>query len=458
MRRVIFHIDVNSAFLSWIAVKILSEGGSDIRLVPAVVSGDPSDRRSIVTAASIPAKKLGIKTAMPVSMALRLYPKLIIVRGDWTWYKQCSDGFMEICRSYSPVLQKFSIDECFIDMTFRLYRKDPAEVACRLKDEVREKLGFTVNVGVGSNKLLAKMASDFEKPDKVHTLWSEEVPEKMWPLPVGDLLWVGKKTREKLTGYGIRTIGDLAKIQTKALTSIVGKTFAAQLHEHANGRDDEPVETEVQEAKSISAEHTFARDIVNPTELDREMFNVACVVAHRLRKQDFKCTCVSMFIKFADFSVAQKQCQLTQPTDITALILNEARRLLSEIWDGAAPIRQVGIGVSKFTRETAVQMTLFEDPKSSITRSGTANMTAVKRKIRGSPPMKKWARPMQIRIDLTHYGSETLATATAGSAGTLDQVQEFVSGPGRGEECAGERGGSGDGVGFLYSSDLHAGM
>ena len=263
MRRVIFHIDVNSAFLSWIAIKILAEGGSDIRLVPAVVSGDPSDRRSIVTAASIPAKKSGIKTAMPVSMALRLCPDLVIVRGDWAWYKRCSGAFMDICRSYSPVLQKFSIDECFIDMTFRVYRKDPAEVACRLKDEVREKLGFTVNVGVGSNKLLAKMASDFEKPDKVHTLWSEEVPGKMWPLPVGDLLWVGKRTREKLTGHGIRTIGDLAKVQVKALTTIVGKTFAAQLHEHANGRDDEPVETEVQEAKSISAEHTFARDIVN---------------------------------------------------------------------------------------------------------------------------------------------------------------------------------------------------
>ena len=340
MRRVIFHIDVNSAFLSWIAIKILAEGGSDIRLVPAVVSGDPSDRRSIVTAASIPAKKLGIKTAMPVSMALRLCPDLVIVRGDWTWYKRCSGAFMDICRSYSPVLQKFSIDECFIDMTFRVYRKDPAEVACRLKDEVREKLGFTVNVGVGSNKLLAKMASDFEKPDKVHTLWAEEVPEKMWPLPVGDLLWVEKRTREKLTGHGIRTIGDLAKVQVKALTTIVGKTFAAQLHEHANGRDDKPVETEVQEAKSISAEHTFARDIVNPSELDREMFN-----------------------KFADFSVAQKQCQLPQPTDITALVLNEARRLLSEVWDGSAPIRQVGIGVSKFTRETAVQMSLFEDPK-----------------------------------------------------------------------------------------------
>ena len=128
---IIFHIDVNSAFLSWIAIKILAEGGSDIRLVPAVVSGDPSDRRSIVTAASIPAKKSGIKTAMPVSMALRLCPDLVIVRGDWAWYKRCSGAFMDICRSYSPVLQKFSIDECFIDMTFRVYRKDPAEVACR---------------------------------------------------------------------------------------------------------------------------------------------------------------------------------------------------------------------------------------------------------------------------------------------------------------------------------------
>ena len=174
MKRVIFHIDVNSAFLSWSAVKILAEGGSDIRLVPSVVSGDPSDRRSIISAASIPAKKLGIKTAMPVSMALRTYPNLVIVRGDRTWYKHCSERLMEICRQYSPVLQQFSIDECFIDMTFRVYGKDPADVARQLKDEVKSRLGFTVNVGVGNNKLLAKMASDFEKPDKVHTLWLEE--------------------------------------------------------------------------------------------------------------------------------------------------------------------------------------------------------------------------------------------------------------------------------------------
>lgn len=368
MKRVIFHIDVNSAFLSWSAVKLLTEGGPDIRLVPSAVSGDPSDRRSIITAASIPAKKLGIKTAIPVSMALRECPNLVIVHSDWEWYRHCSTSFIDICRLYSPVLQQFSIDECFIDMTFRLYRKDAAEVARALKDEIKEKLGFTVNVGVGSNKLLAKMASDFEKPDKVHTLWQDEVQEKMWPLPAGDLLWVGKKTRERLSAYGIYTIGDIARLPENSLARIVGKKFAAQMHDNANGIDNEPIITEFQEAKSISVERTFAKDIVNPEELDREMFKVACTVAHRLRRQGFRCSCVSMFIKFTDFSVAQKQCQISGPTDVTALILNEARRMLSDMWDGTAPIRQVGIGLSKFTKEETEQLMLFEDPKLSFYR------------------------------------------------------------------------------------------
>lgn len=368
MKRVIFHIDVNSAFLSWSAVKLLTEGGPDIRLVPSAVSGDPSDRRSIITAASIPAKKLGIKTAIPVSMALRKCPNLVIVHSDWEWYRHCSTSFIDICRLYSSVLQQFSIDECFIDMTFRLYRKDAAEVARALKDEIKEKLGFTVNVGVGSNKLLAKMASDFEKPDKVHTLWQDEVQKKMWPLPAGDLLWVGKKTRERLSAYGIYTIGDIARLPENSLARIVGKKFAAQMHDNANGIDNEPIITEFQEAKSISVERTFAKDIVNPEELDREMFKVACTVAHRLRRQGFRCSCVSMFIKFTDFSVAQKQCQISGPTDVTALILNEARRMLGEMWDGTAPIRQVGIGLSKFTKEETEQLMLFEDPKLSFYR------------------------------------------------------------------------------------------
>ena len=363
MPRVIFHIDVNSAFLSWSAVKLCMEGKPDIRLVPSVVSGDPNDRRSIITAASIPAKKMGIRVPQPVSMALRTCPQLVIVRGDWEWYKQCSEGFIGICRSYSPVLEQFSIDECFIDMTFRLGKRDPVEVATQLKEEIKSRLGFTVNVGVGSNKLLAKMASDFEKPDKVHTLWEGEVEAKMWPLPIRDLLWVGRKTEERLTAYGIRTIGQLAKVGTGSLTRLVGSKFAAQLHENANGRDDSPVQTEVQEAKSYSAERTFAQDLSDPKDIDRALFNVACIVAHRIRRDDFRASTVSMFVKYRDFSVSQKQGTLDQPSDVTAVILNEARRLLSEAWDGVTPIRQVGLGVSKLTHESAVQMSLFEDPK-----------------------------------------------------------------------------------------------
>ena len=363
MSRVIFHIDVNSAFLSWSAVKLVAEGGQDLRLIPAVVSGDPSDRRSIVTAASIPAKKLGIKVATPVSMALRTCPDLVIVRGDWAWYKHCSEGFIGVCRSYSPVLQQFSIDECFIDMSGRCGAEEAVAVATRLKDEIKAKYGFTVNVGIGSNKLLAKMASDFEKPDKVHTLWESEVPEKMWPLPVRDLLWVGKKTEQRLLAYGIRTVGDLAKLGMGQLTRLVGQKFAAQLHENANGRDDSPVETEDREAKSYSAERTFPKDLSDPKDIDRALFNVACIVAHRIRRDGFRASTVSMFIKYKDFSVAQRQTSLDQPTDVTAVLLNAARRMFTEVWDGATPLRQVGLGVAKLTHETAEQMSLFEDPQ-----------------------------------------------------------------------------------------------
>lgn len=271
------------------------------------------------------------------------------------------------------MLQQFSIDECFIDMSLRLYRKDSVEVATRLKDEIKSTLGFTVNVGIGSNKLLAKMASDFEKPDKVHTLWEEEVQEKMWPLGVRDLLWVGKKTEERLHEYGINTIGDLANLGLGSLAKIVGSKFAAQLHEYANGHDNSPVETEEAEAKSYSAERTFASDLVDPKAIDRELFKVACIVAHRIRRDHFRASTVSMFVKYKDFSVVQRQGQLPGPTDITAVILNEARQLLKEAWDGSTPIRQVGLGVSKLTHESYEQMLLFEDPRMEYYRNWDRN-------------------------------------------------------------------------------------
>ncbi|MBO7301179.1 MAG: DNA polymerase IV [Bacteroidaceae bacterium] len=372
-RRVIFHIDVNSAFLSWTAVQLMQSGRSDIRLLPSAVSGDPDDRRSIITAASIPAKKLGVKTAEPVGMALRKCPGLVLVRGDWEWYGRCSEGFIDICRKYSPVLQQFSIDECFIDISDYLMEQEPLEMAVMLKEEIKEKLGFTVNIGIGSNKLLAKMASDFEKPDKVHTLWEHEVQEKMWPLGVRELLWVGKKTEEKLIMNGIKTIGDIARMPLGALVGLVGKKFACQLLEYANGRDDSPVETVVPEAKSISAERTMSRDIADERAIDKTLFNVACVVAHRLRRARLRASCVSVFIKYKDFSVVQRQRQISQATDVTAVILNEARCMLNELWDKKTPLRQVGLGVSKLTHDVAVQLSLFEDPKMGYYREWDRN-------------------------------------------------------------------------------------
>ena len=295
-------------------------------------------------------------------MALRTCPDLLIVGGDWAWYKECSEGFIAICRRYSPVLQQFSIDECFIDMSLRCRKEQAVETATRLKDEIRRQLGFTVNVGIGPNKLLAKMASDFEKPDKVHTLWEDEVQQKMWPLGVRDLLWVGKKTEERLTAYGIDTIGDLARLEPGLLGRLVGHKAALQLHDNANGRDDSEVETEVAEAKSYSAERTFAQDLTDPRQIDRALFNVACIVAHRIRRDSFRASTVSMFVKYKDFTVARKQCQMAQPSDVTAVILNEARRMLTEVWDSVTPLRQVGLGVARLTHENVVQMSLFEDP------------------------------------------------------------------------------------------------
>lgn len=260
------------------------------------------------------------------------------------------------------MLQQFSIDECFIDMSFRCKAEDAVSVALKLKDEIKTRLGFTVNIGIGPNKLLAKMASDFEKPDKVHTLWQHEIQEKMWPLEVRSLLWVGRKTEERLLESGIKTIGELARLELDELIKLFGRKFGRQLYDNANGCDDSEVETEIAEAKSYSAERTFPKDYTNPKDIDRALFKVACIVAHRIRRDNFRAHTVSVFIKHKDFSVAQKQMSLAQPTDITAVILNAARVMLGELWDGVTPLRQVGLGVSKLTHEPALQMSLFEEP------------------------------------------------------------------------------------------------
>ena len=240
--RLIFHIDVNSAFLSWEAARRVSNGESDLRLIPSAIGGDPERRTGVILAKSIPAKKAGVKTGEPIAMALRKCPELVLARPDFRLYEKNSAAFIAICREYAPVVEKYSIDECFLDMSgTALIYPDPIATAHEIKNKIRDTLGFTVNVGIGSNKLLAKMASDFRKPDRVHTLFSHEIEAKMWPLPIRELFTVGASTADRFEAAGIRTIGDLARRDLRSVQYTVGKKMGEQIHRFACGIDDSPL-------------------------------------------------------------------------------------------------------------------------------------------------------------------------------------------------------------------------
>ena len=236
--RIIFHLDVNSAYLSWTAAHRLQQGHTlDIRTVPCVIGGDELSRHGIVLAKSIPAKKYGIQTGNPLRLALEQCPKLMVFPPDYELYAKASKAMVSILREYSPKVQQFSVDECFMDYTSMSHLfGDPMEAAYSIKNRIRDELGFTMNVGISTNKLLAKMASDFSKPDKVHSLWKHEIPAKMWPLPVSDLFMVGRQTAKKLYQLGILTIGDLAHTPLSILTTHF-KSFGILIHQFANGID-----------------------------------------------------------------------------------------------------------------------------------------------------------------------------------------------------------------------------
>lgn len=262
MAKLVFHVDVNSAYLSWEAARRVANGEPDIRLIPSVIGGDREKRTGVVLAKSIPAKKFGIKTGEPIGMALRKCPDLFMAKPDFRLYEENSKKFMDICREYAPVVEKASIDECYLDMsgTHRIY-PDPIALAYTIKDRIRDEFGFTVNVGIGDNKLLAKMASDFEKPDKVHTMFLHEMPQKMWPLPVGDLFTVGGATADKLRQAKIMTIGDLAHADLARVQKVVGLKMGKHIHDYANGIDPSPVLAEPEEAKGYSISTTLEEDV-----------------------------------------------------------------------------------------------------------------------------------------------------------------------------------------------------
>lgn len=381
MSRLIFHIDVNSAFLSWESARRVKQGLSDLRDIPACIGGDPKKRTGIVVAKSIPAKKYGITTGEPVAMALRKCPELVIVKSDFELYIKCSRAFKEICASYAPVMESFSIDEVFLDMTgTSLIYPDPIKTAHEIKDKIRDELGFTVNVGISTNKLLAKMASDFEKPDKVHTLFPEEIPTKMWPLSVRDLLFLGKAFEKKLTEAGIRTIGDMAHVSESEIQALLGNKAGHQLHQYALGIDESPVKAKPEEAKGFSVETTFNDDIVSVEQVLPILLEQCDVVTTRMRRKGKKCTSVSVTFRTLDFKNKSHQTTLSNATDMTDEIFRNAKKLFTESWKGE-PLRLIGAALTNLTDESFEQLSLFEDnEKKERHRKLDATMDEIRQK------------------------------------------------------------------------------
>lgn len=335
--------------------------------MPAVISGDPDKRTSVVLAKSVSAKKYDIKTGEPLSMALRKCPQLLTAPPDFKLYSKFSRQFMDICREYTPCLEKFSIDECFLDMSgMEQVYPDIIATAHEIKNRIKNELGFTVNVGIGSNKLLAKTASDFEKPDKVHTLFSDEIERKMWPLPVRDLLFLGKASAQKLEKLYIKTIGDLAHADINTLKATVGNKAGEQMHNFANGIDDSPVDDSPREVKSYGHSITVEENVTDRITANRLLLSLTDAAASRMRADGLRAYNISVNIRDNNFKNRSHQRQLDSPTDITQDIYAVVKSLFAEMWNGKTPLRLLGVSLSDLTKDSGEQLSLFgSDAESS---------------------------------------------------------------------------------------------
>lgn len=360
---VIFHIDVNSAFLSWESVRRLENGETtDLRLIASVIGGDEELRHGIVLAKSPLAKSYGIVTGEPLMRARQKCPNLVVASPDYDYFVKCSHDFMELLRKYAPVVEQYSIDEAFCDMTGteQLYGSLP-DFAVKLKDEICDRLGFTVNIGVSSNKLLAKMASDFKKPDLVHTLFPEEVPDKLWPLPVDDLFFVGRSTAARLHGFGIHTIGDLAHTDVEILKYHF-KKHGEIIHDYANGKDVNMTLDHSVDNKSYGNSITLKADVTDMETANRILLSLCETVGARIRADKAYISVVSVNITDCEFNHYSRQKALPCATNVTEIIYDTAKKLFKECHKGT-PIRLLGVSTGKATNEFFEQYDLFDQKK-----------------------------------------------------------------------------------------------
>lgn len=361
--RIVFHIDVNNAFLSWTAVKLLKEGyKEDIRKIPSVIAGEEKERRGIVLAKSPIAKKYHIVTAETLYQARKKCPSLKVFAPDYKWYSEKSKELFTYLLQYSPTMEQFSIDECFMDMTGTNYLyKDYQKLAYYIKDDIKKRFGYTVNIGIGNNKLCAKMASDFEKPDKVHTLLKNEIVQKLWPLDVGDLLMVGKSTKETLNKLNIYTVEQLAKTDLKLLTRYF-KSQAEYLHNAGYGIDYSKVAKRNPKTKSVSISETLPYDCNNEDKLAEMILTFVETTTRDLRKQKQFATTIAVFYKNSDFENYSAQEKLKRPSNNIKDIYKLALEIFRKSYKGDK-IRLIGLRLADLTTNNDYQLSLFEEEK-----------------------------------------------------------------------------------------------
>ncbi len=358
MERQIMHIDVNNAFLSWFAIWRLKNGEEiDIREIPSIIGGDESRRAGIVLAKSNIAKQFGIVTGETIFQARKKCPNVKVFQGDYKIYREYSDKLYKLLLDYTDKIERYSVDECFLDMTEYLMKSTLMDKAKEIRKRVNEELGFTVNIGLSSNKLLAKMASDFEKPNKIHTLYTNEIEEKMWTLPIRDLFMLGRKTVPKLYNMNIKTIGDLAKADIEQLINKFGK-HGKIMWEYANGIDLSDVAYKYEEPKSIGNSTTLAKDIQDLESLNEVLLALAEHVAYRLRKYNMIANVINVGLRTKDFKDFSHQGKLYIPTANTKDIYLKSKELLNSMYKGEA-IRLISLRADKLINKNEGQISLF---------------------------------------------------------------------------------------------------
>ena len=360
MNRYIMHIDVNNAFLSWTAVEFIKNGAKeDIRLIPAVIGGDEATRHGVVLAKSNIAKQFGIKTGETIYQAKKKCPQIRIFPTKHNLYEQYSNKLYNLLLTYTNKIERFSIDECFIDCSdFIKSRKDFLKLANEISQRIKKELLFTVNIGLSDNKILAKMASDFEKPDKIHTLYKEEVQEKIWHFPIEELFMVGKKSSEKLRSIGITKIGELATSNPKMITKRFGK-FGTMIWKNANGLNNDEVIYEEEIPKSIGNSVTLPKDCTDINELNKILLSLSEKVGYRIRKYALKASTIGIQIKTNEFLKYSHQKTLNKPISNTQEIYTTAKELLETLYKNQ-PIRLVGVKLDNLTDNEFNQISMFE--------------------------------------------------------------------------------------------------